>query len=142
VIKHQQQADSVLLYLRDHGQHVSSIDLQGVLSSYDWNAPQTSLTVTLHDLPYNKLQKLQNLELQNLGLQLQPGSGFPGVLQAKATLERLRLDDCMLLDEFRGSASVALSATFEPQVLEKAGKAHTSRISMRSPEGSATANVP
>jgi hypothetical protein len=95
-IKQQQQADSVLLYLRDHGQHVSSIDLHGMTSSFGWGVPNP---VTLKELPHSSLQRLESLQLKKLCLQLQPGSGFQGVLQAAPAVGRLRLDDCMLLDE-------------------------------------------
>ena len=90
-ITHQQQMDSVLLYLSKHGQHADSIHMFGV------NLEEGA--VELCQLP-SHLQ-LNSLNLEHLHLQLQPGNGLHGVLGAAAmvaALKQLQLSDCELLD--------------------------------------------
>jgi hypothetical protein len=100
------QAQDMLQYLEQHGQHVNSIDLQGVEFSVR-SAPASP--VILRELPHNSLLKLNSLTLYNLPLQLQPGFGFQGVLQAGAPLKRLQIHHCSLLDG-EESLAAALSA--------------------------------
>ena len=90
VVPSQHHADSVLLYLANHGQYVKSIDIAG---TSDGCEP----TVTFHELPYS-LQGLTSLVAKGLRLQLQPGDGHQGVLGLGAAPKQLQVDGCMLLD--------------------------------------------
>jgi hypothetical protein len=100
VIKTQQQADSVLLYLRKHGQQVIDMELchsKGAAASFT-NA------VSLLQLPANL--QLTSLQFDGMQLQLQAGGGCQGVLGAAAELplKQLQLKDCQLLDDQKGLA--------------------------------------
>jgi hypothetical protein len=67
-IPQQQQMDGVLLYLSKHGQHVDSIQMEG----------PKDCTVSMRQLPHSV--QLGSLQLDRVGVQLQPGDGFEGVL--------------------------------------------------------------
>ena len=97
VLRQPEQADSVLLYLAKHGQHVSRVDIEGVgmLAGSRWPAVST---ITLPQLPHANLPKLESLRVAKLAVQLLPGREFQGVLWAGASLKRLQLHSCMLLD--------------------------------------------
>ena len=101
LMRPQQQADSVLLYLDRHGSHVNSLELR---------VPQDS-GLKLHQLA--PALQLHSLELSGWEVQLQPGKGFQGVLGAAAAagpppLKQLRLDFCTLLDGAEGLAAALL----------------------------------
>jgi hypothetical protein len=88
----QEQVDSILVYLGNHSQHVSRLELRGDEAN--------RLRVSLHELP-PQLQ-LSSLQLQDLSLQLQPRDGSQGKLgsaAAVAALKQLRLSECELLDD-------------------------------------------
>jgi hypothetical protein len=102
----QQKADNIVLYLDTHGQHVSSIFLR---SNAQWG-----VDLQIRELPLTKLPSLSYLEIQGLGLQLQPGSGFQDVLGAAAPIKQLRLYLCQLLDEgFQLAPALALLPDLE-----------------------------
>jgi hypothetical protein len=93
----QARADSLLLYLAKHGQHVRSLALHG--QRFD---------VQLLQLPPS-LTKLESLQLEGMRLQLQPGSdGTQGVLRAGLPLTRLELNECTLLDGGQGLAAALM----------------------------------
>jgi hypothetical protein len=98
-IKTQQQLDlSMLPYLSKHGQHVGHIYLKGRASV----SPRVS--VSLRQLP--PMTKLTSLACISLGLQLQAGDGFQGVLGAAGLpLKQLQLESCTLLDGVQGLAA-------------------------------------
>jgi hypothetical protein len=98
LLQQQQQADSVVLYLTNHGQHVSSISIS-LMPSGD--------TISLRQLPLN-LRRLETLQVRGLHVQLQPGDGFPGVLHAGMPLKQLQFDTCRLLDGEEGLAAALL----------------------------------
>jgi hypothetical protein len=116
----QQHVDSVLLYLRNHGQHVHSIDLKGAVCH----------TVSLQELPHAKLQGLSSLKLCNLDLQLQPGDGFQGVLGAVMPLKRLRFAWCTLHAPRPGQDGLAAALLLLPDLqhlsLDGSGRAKSS----------------
>jgi hypothetical protein len=93
VLPDQQQADSVLLYLRKHGKHIDSIDIKGRPRNN-----REDLTASII-LPSNL--QLSSLQLSYLKVQLQPGHGFQGVLGCAGvqTLKKLRLSSCELPNE-------------------------------------------
>jgi hypothetical protein len=92
VVKHQQQADRVVAYLRKHGHHISSVQLDKYgLECY-----------TLHQLPHNKLQGLSALKFSGSRMQLQPGDGFEGVLAPGLPLKQLHMHKCTLVDGVEG----------------------------------------
>jgi hypothetical protein len=95
VVRQQQQADSVLLYLSNHGQHVDSIDLAGLEAA-------DSALFEVRELPRNKLQGLSSLAFSRMRLQLQPGDGFKGVFGAGVPLQQLHIHQCELLDGEQG----------------------------------------
>jgi hypothetical protein len=99
-VTQQQQVDSMLLYLTNHGQYISSLDLEGPLEG------MSDPTITLQHLPHDTLQGLSNIEFSYLRLQLQPGGRFQGVLRAGAPLKRLYFCQCRLLDGEEGLATV------------------------------------
>ena len=107
-----QQTNSVLRYLRKHGQHVSSINIPADLCL-------GSVIFSLQWLPQH-MCKLQSLTANNLRLQLQPGRGYQGVLRAGMPLQQLCLDHCELLDGDEGLAA-ALSLLPELQHLSIKG---------------------
>jgi hypothetical protein len=78
---------TLLLYLSRHGQHVSSLDVRHYSG---WKR------VGLHELPPGL--QLNSLCLQNMSVQLRPGSNRRGVLEALTAITHLRLVDCCLLD--------------------------------------------
>ena len=86
----------VLSYLSKHGQHIDSISFRGDM--YELGL--------LHYLP-SALTKLSSLSFQSLKLQLQPGSGYQGILGAAVLppLKQLRFTDCRLLDGGEGLAA-------------------------------------
>jgi hypothetical protein len=97
VKQRRQQTNSVLRYLRKHGQHVSSIDIPADLCL-------GFVIFSLRWLPQH-MCKLQSLTASNLCLQLQPGRGYKGVLRAGMPLKQLCLDYCELLDGDEGLAA-------------------------------------
>jgi hypothetical protein len=101
ILRPQQQADTVLLYLNRHGGHVNSLQLSV--------SPEDELT--LHELP--PTLQLHSLELEGCSLQLLPDKGFQGVLGAAVAagappLKQLQLGLCTLLDEAEGLAAALL----------------------------------
>jgi hypothetical protein len=100
-----QGLDSVLLYLANHGQHVSNIEFG---SGWGEIVVTSDVRATLQQLPHDKLQGLTSMLCNGLDLQLQPGSGFHGVLDAGMPLQKLHLERCNLLDGFE-ALSAALS---------------------------------
>jgi hypothetical protein len=103
VLKQQPQADGVLLYLGNHGQHVSSIRSSLIPPAGD-DAYGSPPTISLRELPQS-LRRLENLHVRGLHVQLQPGDGFVGVLHAEMPLKQLQLDSCDLLDGEEGLAA-------------------------------------
>jgi hypothetical protein len=92
----QQQLDRLQLYLSRHGQHVSSLQLRGYADDFDdLGYFETLAYPVLNELP----PSLDRLVLENLQLQLLPGGGRAGVLQAGASIKQLELCKCMLCDE-------------------------------------------
>ena len=91
----QQQLDGALLYLSRHAQHIDTIDISGH-SSYSEYCMKPYAELSLRQLPHNL--QLTSLRLCKMCVQLQPGIGFPGVLQPLASLKQLDLDSCRLLD--------------------------------------------
>lgn len=84
----QQKMDSVLMYLSKRGQHVDSLNLVAHRS------------LALRQLPLSL--KLSSMQLVTVQVQLQPGSGYHGLLGAAAgasTLKQLVVSGCELLDE-------------------------------------------
>lgn len=78
--------DGLLLYASKHGQHVSSVSIEG-----------GDNLLTLRQLP-PQLQP-HSLQLIFAFLQLQPEEGYWGVLgPASGALKQLRLSNCTLLD--------------------------------------------
>jgi hypothetical protein len=92
IVSCQQQADSVLQYLRIHGQHVNSLAIQSVA--------ETGM-VTLFQLPHSTLQGLSSLSLDNLVIDLQRGLGR-NLLASWPGLNQLQLHNCQLDDEYFG----------------------------------------
>ena len=93
----QQQADSMLQYLENHGQHLDSISISGD----DYCTVALPLPGNLH---------LHSVQFDSVGLQLRPGHGLLGVLgpaAGVAALTQLRLSDCKLGDSM---PAVALAA--------------------------------
>jgi hypothetical protein len=99
----QQFVKRVLHYLNNQGQHVSSINLDNV-KVLGYRAP----SITLLQLPHDKLQGLSSLSISNLKLQLQPIGSKQGVLGSGAPLKQLRLHRCTVLDKIKGRALSAL----------------------------------
>ena len=101
ITSQQQVDDSLLPYLRKHGQHVDSVALTATAEGF-----------SLCQL--GPILQLTSLELKRLNLQLQPGNGFEGVLgHVGPPLKRLQLEYCPLLDG--EDSSRALSAAL-PQM--------------------------
>jgi hypothetical protein len=82
----QQQVDSLLQYLRNHGKDVNSVDVVGGKTA----------TASLSWLPHNL--QLNSLKLQCVSLRL-GRTGIPGVLgtATTASLKQLQLKDCDLI---------------------------------------------
>jgi hypothetical protein len=97
-VKQQQHVDRVLLYLEQHGRHVSSVHLQ--IQPFEF---QLYHKFTLRQLPANL--QLTSLQLDCMLLQLQQGGGFQGVLRPGLPLKQLRLQSCALLDDDQGLAA-------------------------------------
>jgi hypothetical protein len=96
-LKHQPQADGLLHYLSKHGQHVRKLNITG---DYD----QYIKTISLRELPSN--MQLDSLQLtSNLAVQLQPGSGFQGMVRPWLPLKQLKLSHCKVLDGREGLAA-------------------------------------
>jgi hypothetical protein len=100
VLEQQEQPDSVLQYLAQHGQNVSSINLS-MTNPYACETPTSTgpapPTVTLRELPH-VMQGLHNITFDRLHLQLQPDSGFQGVVRPGTPVKRLQLNRCRLID--------------------------------------------
>lgn len=111
----QQQADSALMFLGQHGEHVGSIRLKG--KDQRCVFPHTPKdAVNIHQLPPS-LQP-SNLSFNRLRLQLQPGDCFLGVLGAAAglaALKRMEINSCRLLD---GDEALAAALSRLPAGLE------------------------
>jgi hypothetical protein len=121
-VHHQQQVDSVLLFLQRHGQYVDSIDV-----TYCGDNEEAAVTIR---------QLLSNLQLTSLRfewfcLQQQPGNGFQGVLGASPArrcssgaaaglpLKQLQLIDCKLLDGQKGLAdTLAVLPSLEHLIID------------------------
>lgn len=84
------QLESLLLYLQEHAEHISSISLCNASSRYA--GPRQKL----RQLPKN-LQPAA-VSLKDLQLQLQDGDGWEGVLHASTTTRQLEIDECDLID--------------------------------------------
>jgi hypothetical protein len=100
----QQQANSMIQYLSNYGQNVSSLQL-------GFCGHNQHERITLRELPNNKLQGLSSLSCSNIHLQLQPGGGFQGVLEGAAPIEQLRFKECRLLDGDKGLTAALLLLT-------------------------------
>lgn len=99
-----QRLDSLLLYLDKNVEHISTLSVE-VQRGFLWRVgPLRELPADLH---------LTHLVLDSVELQLGPGSGWGGVVQAGlgVSLKHLKLNNCMLLDGAAGlvSALAALS---------------------------------
>jgi hypothetical protein len=81
------KVNSLLLYLSHHGQHINSLDVRHS-SGYK--------RVSLQELPPGL--QLDSLCLENMAVQLYPGSSRRGVLEALAALTQLQLLECCLTD--------------------------------------------
>jgi hypothetical protein len=93
----QQKVASLQLYLSRHGQHVSSLQLRGYYSSNDSdNSDNLAGHPVLDELPPGL--QLHRLVLTDLRLQLLPGGGRAGVLQAGAPLKQLEISNCAWRD--------------------------------------------
>jgi hypothetical protein len=108
-VPEQQQIDSVLLYLTHHGQHIDSIDLDGLHNS-----------AFLEQLPHRKLQGLSSLICNRMRLLVQPWVGFQHESGGMAPLKKLQLDHCTLHGRQEGLAE-ALSLLPELQHLSFVG---------------------
>jgi hypothetical protein len=85
----QQKADDVLFFLGEHGQHIDSVTLRGVVDG------------SPHVLQLPPNLQLNSLELEWCKLLLHPRPpGFPGLFGSVATaaLKQLRLGKCELID--------------------------------------------
>ena len=103
-----EQVDSMLLYLKKFGQHVSSIDLEGVRSDDQQSWDMVTVTIRQTLAPHNNQHNsnLERLNLTRLHLQLQPGWGLLGLFGAgPPPLKQLRLQHCTLLDGGAGLAA-------------------------------------
>jgi hypothetical protein len=103
VLPQQQTVDSILLYLQNHGEHVSSIDLA--------SSSQDDVTICLHKLPYSKLQGLSCVRFSMLHLYLRPCAwpwdAVPRPQEARVPpLKQLQLDACLLMDQHEGLAAL------------------------------------
>jgi hypothetical protein len=89
----QEQLDSLLQYLKEHGRNVRCFELSGDSHTCDYYRG-CYLRATLRQLP--ALQKLSSLRLQDLILQLQPRNGFRGLRPAFSQLpvKQLRIWGC------------------------------------------------
>ena len=98
VVHQQRDVAGVLLYLSKHGQHIEYLEL----TCDDWNTSKIlQLPPYLH---------LTSLKLNGLGVQLQPGGGFQGVLGAAsqvAALKQLHLRPIWLHDDNNVEALIA-----------------------------------
>jgi hypothetical protein len=86
-VNDQQQLQSLLVYLNNHTSDVTSLTMQGPISG----APY------MLELP--AALELCSLDIANLPVRLTPGDSFAGVLHAWPGLKKLRLSDCLLVDE-------------------------------------------
>jgi hypothetical protein len=68
VLRSEQQVDSVLCYLAQHGQHLESLELIGMSAN----------STVIRQLPPNL--QLHCLQLTDLSVQLQPGDDAGGIL--------------------------------------------------------------
>jgi hypothetical protein len=97
VLSTQKQLEGVVQYLRTNGQQVDSLCLECRRSG-----------LSLHQLPSNL--QISSLKLTGFSaLQLQPGSGFQGVLgpAGAATLKQLHLEDCQVIDSEEEEAALS-----------------------------------
>jgi hypothetical protein len=93
VVNRQEQVDSVVLYLSNHGQHVRSVSLKRT---------EEAEYVKLRQLPPGL--QLEQLQFEGMHLRLHPGNGCRGVLGAAAdiaALKQLRLYGCAFLTSVR-----------------------------------------
>ena len=107
VVRQQQQVDSVLQYITNHEQHVSSLDLQG-------DNQGTQSIVSLHQLAIHRgIQRLTSLSISSCHV------GWPGWLQLlpyspahgapiEVHLKQLRLHNCALLDPLGLGAALSV----------------------------------
>jgi hypothetical protein len=94
----QQQADGVMQYLNKHHQHIDSVQLKS--------------RAVLSALPINL--QLRSLQLDWVGLQVQPGDGFHDVLGAAGiALKQLRLNECTLVGDVGADVLSHLPAGLE-----------------------------
>jgi hypothetical protein len=102
VLRHQQQVDSVVLYVSKYGQRTDSINLAGT---------NKDVTYILRQLPHNL--QLSQLKFDRFCLQLGPGHGFRGVLGASmaTAIKQLQLIDCWLHDSTDGLAAALSQLT-------------------------------
>jgi hypothetical protein len=85
--RRQEQLDSALVYLANHGQHISSIEVD-----------PDNFSVELRQLPHHKMQALSSLKCSGLVLQLQPLGRSQGVLGPGMPLQQLVINRCILSD--------------------------------------------
>jgi hypothetical protein len=99
-VRHDQQRDSVMLYLARHGRHIDSVTIYGQPEESSGVWLLSVLPLSVCQLPPDL--QLSSLQLSCLTVQLLPGNGSQGVLQAAAAntphLKQLRLQRCALLD--------------------------------------------
>ena len=88
------QLDSVLLYLANHGQHVSNLTLHNFAD----NRPRADGGGAPLNLFLLLQSNLHSLELHEFALQLQPNSGYQGAAKDGSALEDLIISECQLLD--------------------------------------------
>jgi hypothetical protein len=102
-VRNQRQADKLIVYLHQHGQHVAHVDLTG---SESLSVDFWELTVNLRQFPPGV--PLISLQLNSLQLQLQSGRGCQGVFGATSwsSLKKLGFKDCTLLDDAPAKALV------------------------------------
>ena len=103
-LRQQQQANSMVQYLSNYGQHVGSLELVG-------HEHPVHGAITLHELPHDTLQGLSSLSCSHMHLQLQPGDGFQGVLGPSASRKQLQFTECTLLDGQEALAAALLLLT-------------------------------
>lgn len=93
-------SDSLVDYLRSHGSHLTSISMSGAKSAGKWPL--------LDQLP--SCQRVQQLSLLDVDVQLCGDQGLPGVLDSISNLTRLELDDCLVNPKGGEGSSAVLSA--------------------------------
>lgn len=106
------QADDVLHYLSQHGQHVNNFTLSGDISE------EAFPTGYYFSMIPAKLQQLSSLQLSNVDVQLKPKHGMLGIAGLTA-LKRLCISSCHLYCDEELTATLSqLSVTLEHLSIE------------------------